>query len=83
MLPSNLECMVSQEGEIIFKLGRATSFLYLFLKAAIVILTKGLLHRGVGSIQYVNKCKGIGVSAVYVLANSTGDENNNKTSSCN
>lgn len=74
MLPSNLEGVTG--GEIIFRLDRATSFLYLFLKAAIVILTKGLLHRGVGSIWYVNKYKGIEVSDVYVLANSTDDENN-------
>ena len=42
-----------------FHLARTTSFLFLLLKAAIVILTKALLHRGVGSVQYVSKYKGI------------------------
>lgn len=59
MLPSNLEHRRSQEREIIFHLARAVLFLFLFLKAAIVILTKALPHRGVRSIQYVSKYKGI------------------------
>lgn len=59
MLPSNLELRLSCEGEGIFNLVRAAAFLHLPLKAAVAILTKTLLLRGVGRIQHDRKQRGI------------------------